>query len=384
MTTQQASFLELDGLRKEYNGVVALTDCSLAIGRGEFITLLGPSGCGKTTTLRAIAGFVRPDAGEIRLDGSVLSAASAHVAPEKRDIGMVFQSYAVWPHMSVRKNIELPLRLRKVPGAEIRRRVDETLQLCRLDGFADRDPHQLSGGQLQRVALARALVYRPRLVLLDEPLSNLDVALREDLRREIGRLHKLIGATFVLVTHDQVEAMSLSDRVVVMRQGRIEQIGAPEEIYRSPRTEFVAQFVGAANLLRGSIAAAAPAAGGADAAARCRVRVGGLTLAVRPWAGAAEGDAVTLAVHPEVIRILPPGQGDRAENLFEGTVRAAYFLGRTQEIVVDVEGVELRTVQVRSETFHAGQPVLLSIPGDAIIPLGRQGQAAAVRPTLLS
>jgi ABC-type Fe3+/spermidine/putrescine transport system ATPase subunit len=290
--------------------------------------------------------------------------------------------------MSVRKNIELPLRVRKVPGAEIRRRVDETLQLCRLDGFADRDPHQLSGGQLQRVALARALVYRPRLVLLDEPLSNLDVALREDLRREIGRLHKLIGATFVLVTHDQVEAMSLSDRVVVMRQGRIEQIGAPEEIYRSPRTEFVAQFVGAANLLQGSIVAAAATDSAADAAAaapaRCRVRVGGLTLAVRAWAGAAEGEAATLAVHPEVIRILAPGQGDRAENLFEGTVRAAYFLGRTQEIVVDVEGVELRTVQVRSETFHAGQPVLLSIPGDAIIPLGRQGQGAAARPSLLS
>jgi ABC-type Fe3+/spermidine/putrescine transport system ATPase subunit len=220
-------------------------------------------------------------------------------------------------------------------------------------------------------------VYRPRLVLLDEPLSNLDVALREDLRREIGRLHKLIGATFVLVTHDQVEAMSLSDRVVMMRQGRIEQIGAPEEIYRSPRTEFVAQFVGAANLLQGSTVAAP---GGPDAA-RCRVRVGALTLTMRAWAGATEGEAVTLAVHPEVIRILPPGQGDRAENLFEGTVRAAYFLGRTQEIVVDVGGVELRMVQVRSETFHAGQPVLLSIPGDAVIPMGRQGQAGARRPS---
>jgi ABC-type Fe3+/spermidine/putrescine transport system ATPase subunit len=359
-----ASFLQLDRVRKDYGSVTALSDCTLDIRRGEFVTLLGPSGCGKTTTLRMIAGFIRPTGGTIHLNGRVLSSGSIFVPPEKRDIGMVFQSYAVWPHMSVRANVELPLKLRGTPRAEVRRLTDEVLHLCRLDAFADRDPHQLSGGQLQRVALARALVYKPQLVLLDEPLSNLDVALREELRQELHVLHKAMDATFVLVTHDQVEAMSLSDRVVVMRNGQVEQIGAPQEIYRAPRTDFVAQFVGAANLLKGLVTNVVRTGD----RPRCRVEVGSATLTVRAWDTARPGQPVTLAVHPEAVQLGEiPAAG--TENQFEGIVRAAYFLGRTQEAVVDIAGLELTAVQVRGRGFVEGEKLPVSIAADAIIPL---------------
>jgi ABC-type Fe3+/spermidine/putrescine transport system ATPase subunit len=366
--TMGGCFLQIQGIRKAYGSVTALDDCSLEIHRGEFVTLLGPSGCGKTTTLRMVAGFVRPDGGTIRIGDRVLSSDGVFVPPEKRGIGMVFQSYAVWPHMSVRANVELPLRLRGIGRAEARHQASEVLELCRLGKLADRDPHQLSGGQLQRVALARALVYKPELVLLDEPLSNLDVALREELRHELHLLHKAMGATFVLVTHDQVEAMSLSDRVVVMRDGRIEQVGAPQEIYRSPRTDFVAQFVGAANLLEGRIEDIVRTGD----RVRCAVRVKDLILHVRGWDGARTGAAVTLAVHPEAVRLgeAATATANSGDNQYEGVVRAAYFLGRTQEAVVDIGGVELRAVQVRGRTFVEGERIPLSVAVDSVIAIG--------------
>ncbi|MES3002427.1 MAG: ABC transporter ATP-binding protein [Pseudomonadota bacterium] len=373
-----AEFLSLAHVGKRYGDAPVVEDFDLTVGRNEFITLLGPSGCGKTTTLRMIAGFVQPSSGEISLEGRSLSSASAHVSPEHRNIGMVFQSYAVWPHMTVRQNVELPLKLRKLPSADVRRRADEMLDLCRLGKLADRSPHQLSGGQLQRVALARALAYRPSLVLLDEPLSNLDVALREELRHELHQLHKAIESTFILVTHDQVEAMSLSDRVVVMRDGRIEQIGVPAEIYRAPATDFVAHFVGSANVLDGVVEAIEP-----GDRVRCRVRVGALVLSVRAWVNVEVGDHVSLAVHPEAVQLLGGEPGVMSENRFEGRVMSASFLGRTQEAVIDVGGIEMRAVQLRGVAPAEGENVTVSISPEAIVPIGlnraaptRRGRAA--------
>jgi len=355
-------FLELSGISKSYGNSTAIAGLSLDIERGEFVTLLGPSGCGKTTTLRLVAGFMAPDQGTIRIDGRVLSSPDAAVPPEKRDIGMVFQSYAVWPHMSVRANIELPLKIR---GMDIGL-ADDVIRLCRLEHLARRYPGEISGGQLQRVALARALVYQPSLVLLDEPLSNLDVSLREELRREIHRIHQATKATFVLVTHDQVEAMSLSDRIVVMNHGRIEQIGRPLDIYRHPRTAFVAQFVGSANLLQGSVEEVEDDNG----AAICRVRCGELLFDVTAWSDAARGMPVTLALHPEAVRIEEATASDRPEGLFEGRVANAFFLGRTLELTIDILGTEIRAVQLRGRVYREGDIVRVSFPRSALIPIG--------------
>ncbi|MBA2672222.1 ABC transporter ATP-binding protein [Ramlibacter sp.] len=364
-TGTNKDFLSLVGVGKRYGATRVLEDFNLSIAKNEFITLLGPSGCGKTTTLRMIAGFVQPTEGEILLQGQSLSSASVHVPPERRNIGMVFQSYAVWPHMSVRENIQLPLRLRKMSGAEVRKRTDEVLELCRLTTWADRSPHQLSGGQLQRVALARALAYRPALVLLDEPLSNLDVALREELRAELQLLHRAIESTFVLVTHDQVEAMSLSDRVVVMCDGRIEQVGAPHEIYQSPATEFVANFVGAANVLAAEVVAVH---GGT-----CEVRVGALPLHMRARPGVGVGDTVSLAIHPEAVQLGGDGSGGsgREANRFTARVLRSSFLGRTHEMLLDVQGVQLRAVALRGQLPAEGANVAVSIAADAIVAIGR-------------
>jgi iron(III) transport system ATP-binding protein len=340
--TSQA-FLELSSVRKTFGEHVALSGCSLAIQRGEFITLLGPSGCGKTTTLRLIAGFLRPDAGQLTLDGEVLSSATVHVPPEARNMGMVFQSFAIWPHMTVFDNVALPLRVRRMRKADVREHCLEALRLCRLEHLASRDPHQLSGGQLQRVALARALVYKPSVLLLDEPLSNLDALLREEMRHEIRAIHQAIQTTFVLVTHDQVEAMSLSDRVVVMSNGRIEQIGTPREIYEQPRTSFVAHFVGAANLLDAQVIRFANGSGELG-----EVQVGDLRFHFERHHLPDRGSPCKVAIHSEAVHLGRVSNGARS-NTFEGRVRDVFFLGRTQEVVVDVGGIRLRSTQ-----FHAG------------------------------
>lgn len=341
---QSNKFLTLAGVSKRYGAFAALDEFELQVGRGEFVSLLGPSGCGKTTTLRMIAGFTRPDTGEITLGGRVLSSDKEFVSPEMRNLGMVFQSYAVWPHMSVQQNIELPLRIRGLDRACRAQRCAEAIRLCHLEGFERRQPHELSGGQLQRVALARALAYQPPLVLLDEPLSNLDVALREQLRLEIHRLHLASGASFILVTHDQIEAMSLSDRVVVMNRGRIEQVGTPDEIYRNPQTEFVAGFVGGANLLNGTLVAIEPEARGS----RWTVKVGSrLSLDVRGRGTAKPGDHVTLALHPEAIRL--NGLADPAAPSITGIVREVQPLGRICEFMVDADGIGLRVARLRGD-----------------------------------
>lgn len=245
--------VELSQVHKSYGATKVVKGVSLQIESGQFISLLGPSGCGKTTSLRMIAGLERPDAGTIRIGGEEVDAPKVRVAPEKRRLGMVFQSYAVWPHKSVAENVAYPLQLQRVDRAEIGKRVTEALSWVRLQTLADRMPSQLSGGQLQRVAIARALVASPRVLLLDEPLSNLDAALREELRGEIAMLRARLGTTMIFVTHDQHEALALSDRIAVMHQGVIEQFDAPEALYQRPATSFVASFVGGSNRFDGVV-----------------------------------------------------------------------------------------------------------------------------------
>lgn len=241
----------LEGLVKSFGTTPVVRGLTLEVREGEFVSLLGPSGCGKTTTLRMLAGLEHPDAGIIRIGGEMVAGPGVRVPPEKRGLGMVFQSYAVWPHRSVEANVAYPLALRRLPKQECSERVREALRWVRLEAYASRMPHELSGGQLQRVALARALVSSPRVLLLDEPLSNLDATLREELRAEIATLRARLGTTMVFVTHDQGEALALSDRIAVMNRGVIEQVDTPERLYLEPLTPFVAAFVGGANVFAG-------------------------------------------------------------------------------------------------------------------------------------
>jgi iron(III) transport system ATP-binding protein len=246
------SRLKLSGVSKRYGDFFAVDSIDLELQSGEFVSLLGPSGCGKTTTLRMIAGFVDPTAGIIEVDGQVLSSPAGSVLPDRRQMSMIFQSYAIWPNMTVQQNVAFGLELRRMPNAEVKRRVGEMLEVVHMNHLADRYPAELSGGQQQRVALARAIVIRPSVLLLDEPLSNLDATLREDMRFEIRRLHDEFRVTTVYVTHDQAEAMVTSDRIAVMNHGRIEQVDHPRALYNKPTTRFVAGFIGRTNFIEGT------------------------------------------------------------------------------------------------------------------------------------
>lgn len=288
--------LVIRGLRKEYEGAVrgsaAVSDFELTIRQGEFITLLGPSGCGKTTTLRMIAGFEHPTEGSIELDGEDM----VHVSPDKRPMAMVFQSYALFPHMSVRDNVAYGLRLKRLPKAEIAQEIDYALESMDLTHLADRSPNQLSGGQQQRVALARAMVMKPKVLLFDEPLSNLDAKLRVQMRAEIRRLQQRLGITSIYVTHDQDEAMMLSERIVIMRGGRIEQVASPATIYRQPASSFVADFIGRANFLPATVLSN-PADG------RATVRCLGRDVEVDAHPDAVTVNGQLLLVRPESMRV---------------------------------------------------------------------------------
>ena len=305
---EEMAFLDLEALTKTFGTHAAVDGLSLTVEKGEFVSLLGPSGCGKTTTLQMIAGFVEPTSGAIRLEGRDLLT----VKPAKRGLGIVFQSYALFPHMTVAENVAFGLEMQGVAAAERGKRVGETLELVGLAAFTGRFPRQLSGGQQQRVALARALVIRPQILLLDEPLSNLDAKLREEMQIELRQIQRTVGTTTILVTHDQAEAMALSDRIVVMNQGRAEQIGPPHEAYERPATSFVASFLGKTNLLDGATVRPEKisfAAGGLAGRVRTRIfqgnhwlyqveTTGGLVTVIRQNTGEempGEGDAVHLA-----------------------------------------------------------------------------------------
>jgi putative spermidine/putrescine transport system ATP-binding protein len=308
--------LSLQGLTKRYGSFAAVDDVSLRVERGQFLTLLGPSGSGKTTILMCIAGFVAPTAGAVLLDGRDITA----LPPEKRDFGMVFQGYALFPHMSVAENVAFPLRVRRLGAAEREAKVRAALDLVQLDRFADRLPRQLSGGQQQRVALARALVFDPALLLLDEPLSALDKKLRAELQEELKALHRRVGRTFVNVTHDQEEALSLSDRVVILDHGKLVQEGAPTALYDRPRTRFVADFLGKSNFLQCTVEAPGPEL--------LQLAAGGTRLVQRVAPGEphpVHGVPLLLSLRPEKIALL--AEGEQADNMVEGSIATWSYLG---------------------------------------------------------
>jgi iron(III) transport system ATP-binding protein len=307
--------------------VTAVDGVSLGIEQGELVTLLGPSGCGKTTTLRLVAGFEFPTAGDIRLDGQIIN----EQPPHKRDMSMVFQSYAIFPHLNVFENIAYGLKVQRRPKSETQERVARVLELVEMTGYESRAPNQLSGGQQQRVALARALVMEPKVLLMDEPLSNLDAKLREQMRTEIRRIQQQLGITSVYVTHDQIEAMTLSDRVVVMNEGVIEQIGTPVELYRYPRTRFVAGFIGRANFLPGVVRGTENGTLVVDAL-QLQMRISG----VRDQH--AVGEKVTLIVGREMVRVV---DGAKAQ----GIVRRVSYLGDAVDYDVEVNGQLLTVVE---------------------------------------
>ena len=324
--------LEVSGVCKRYGNFQALDNLSLHVDPGEVMVLLGASGCGKTSLLRMIGGFMQPDAGEIRIDGDLVASARVMVPPEKRRLSMVFQSYAVWPHKTVFENLAYGLRLKKVPDATMRARVTQALEMVRMGGTAERYPAELSGGQQQRVALARALVLEPRLLLFDEPLSNLDASLREHMRFEIKAMLKELGITGIYVTHDQDEAMVLGDRIAVMAKGRIEQIGTPVDIYHDSRTPFVAGFVGLANVFEAEVTGEAP--GGL-----LRVEVPGLgQMIARPAPEGGRSGRGQVFIRPESLHF---GTG---ENRLRGVIKRRSFLGASTDFLIDVGGHALRVI----------------------------------------
>jgi iron(III) transport system ATP-binding protein len=354
----------LQGLSKRFGeAVTAVRDLTLEVAHGEVVSLLGPSGCGKTTTLRLVAGFLEPDAGEIWVGGRRLSGPGSAVPPERRGMSMIFQSYAVWPHRTVSENVAYGLRFRNVPRAEVPKRVQSTLALVRLEGYADRYPGELSGGQQQRVALARALAVEPEILLLDEPLSNLDASLREEMRFEIRRLHDALQITMLYVTHDQAEAMVTSDRIAVMRDGQVEQIGTAREIYERPATTFVAGFIGRTNLLRGTLEA--------DRVLRLP---GGLALRVADSRGFQPGDQAAVSIRPHRLVVADraadaAGAGDRAWNVVAGMVTRAVYFGDVLDVQVALSdgGPALRLSALPEAGLAVGQPVTLTIPPEACI-----------------
>ena len=353
--------LSLERVSKRYGAARALDEVSLTVARGEFLTLLGPSGSGKTTMLMAIAGFVAPTAGRILLDGQPIQ----HLPPERRNFGMVFQGYALFPHLSVARNIAFPLEVRGQPRAEIERRVRAAVDLVQLDGLVDRLPRQLSGGQQQRVALARALVFEPHVLLLDEPLSARDRKLRAEMQMELKEFHRRVGLTFIYVTHDQEEALSMSDRVAILNHGRLLQLGAPAELYDRPATRFVAAFLGESNFVGGTV----EQRDASGFAYRC-----GATRFVHRGPAAAvpeAGGRALLALRPE--RVLLVNGGARPANSVAGRIRSWSYLGTSFRLSVDTDDAGSLAVSVPAWRHgpppENGQPVTVGWDEDAGIVL---------------
>jgi iron(III) transport system ATP-binding protein len=340
--------VELRNLTKRYGDNAVVDRVSLHIEHGKLVCLLGPSGCGKTTTLRLIAGFVEPSEGEILVGDRVVSTPSSTVPPERRNMSMIFQSYALWPHMTVRENISYGLKLRKMSREVITQKLDAILGTTKLAELADRYPGELSGGQQQRVALARALIVEPETLLLDEPLSNLDANLREEMRFEVRRLHDTYRYTTVYVTHDQAEAMTTADLICVMNAGRIEQSGIPEEIYDRPRSEFVARFIGASNVVKGR---------SIDDA---RIDFAGIALRCN-GSKLTPGTSAAVSIRPHDIKL--SAAQSQGENVVPATVVRQVFLGSSRDYMVEVKGgTQLRVVTPANESLPPGGTVWLHMP----------------------
>src|SRR5215471_6037466 len=358
----------IKGLSKSYGGdSAAVSDLDLVIRDNSFVTLLGPSGCGKTTTLRLIAGYMKPDAGTIHVGERLLSSPDGVVPPEYRGMGMVFQNYAVWPHKTVFENVVFGLKLRKVPAAEARKKVADALALVNLAGLEQRYPNELSGGQQQRVALARSLVVEPEILLLDEPLSNLDAKLRERMRTELKELQRRTGITFVYVTHDQAEALALSDRIAVMQLGKVQQFGTPLEVYTKPANRMVADFMGLVNLLPGKVRDVRNGAGTIELA-------GNLVIEAPALAGAGAGESVEVSIRPENIRLRAPSAGPAAQ----AKVTSHVFLGNISEYYAALPSGQVLRVQTHPlERFEVGSDVALEIDAKSCSVFRRTGAEPA-------
>jgi iron(III) transport system ATP-binding protein len=351
--------IHVESLVKQFGEQRALDHVTFAVRDGEFFTLLGPSGCGKSTTLMSIAGFQQPEEGRIAVGTETFFDAAQRVSvpAEQRNLGIVFQSYAVWPHMTVFENLSFPLKVRKLKRGEIRTRVLDTLELVEMAQYAERYPHQLSGGQQQRVALGRALVYSPSVLLLDEPFSNLDAKLRERARSWVKDLQHRLGLTTIFVTHDQDEALSMSDRVVVMDLGVVQQVGTPEEVYRSPASRFVAAFVGRVNLLEGVVATADSRGVVVDVANSAH------RLVLGPGNRVSASSKVTVAIRPEAIRLLEAGDTSlNGTSTWDASVHAVSFLGDHYEYELRAGSVALAA---QSPRLVAGERLKVHIPPDA-------------------
>jgi iron(III) transport system ATP-binding protein len=344
--------VSIRGLTKKFTDAAAVDRLDLEIGDGEFVSLLGPSGCGKTTTLRLIAGFLQPDAGEIRVGGEIVSAPNQVVPPERRNMSMIFQSYAVWPHMTVAQNVAYGLKFKKLSRQEIDAKVTRLLDLVRMAELKDRYPAELSGGQQQRVALARALVVEPQTLLMDEPLSNLDANLREEMRFEIRRLHEEIKITTIYVTHDQAEAMATSDRIAVLDRGRLVQVGGPQELFDRPRTKFVAEFVGKANILTGRF----------DGDGKLQLSDGS-KIRVAPATEFPASGQISVCLRPHNITLAADENeahqfSQRGYNLFSGTVRRSIYFGDAVDYTVELPShTALRVIAPPSQRFQTGQTI---------------------------
>jgi len=352
------SSITIDNLTKYFKNTPAVNHINLQVADGELIALLGPSGCGKTTTLRMLAGFMSPDEGQILVGDRLVSSAKKTLPPEKRNMSMIFQSYAIWPHKTVFENVAFGLELRKVSKEQLRSRVQRALEIVHLGKLASRYPSELSGGQQQRVALARAIVIEPEILLLDEPLSNLDASLRDEMRNEVKNLHEQLGFTTVHVTHDQGEALVLADRIVVMNHGTIEQVGTPEEIYESPATEFVARFIGRCNVLPGTLQPSG------------QVDVGGLLITGKNYApGTSPGHEVALSVRPHsIIMESKESLGDPSgKNYFIARIEHHDYYGEFREYTVRLNQSEiiLTVVTAPQIRYAIGEEMYLAIPPEA-------------------